>query len=78
MDAITHKRTHLALKMKKAHPIENVANGRRTLKIKEVAELLGVTEISVRRLIDRGLLKPCRVFRHVLIPVEQLDNLIKS
>ncbi|MFZ4776971.1 MAG: helix-turn-helix domain-containing protein [Terrimicrobiaceae bacterium] len=45
-------------------------------KIKEAAELTGLSEASIRRAIQRGLLKPCRAFRHPLIPAEQLQNLI--
>lgn len=45
-------------------------------KIGEVAEMCGVSEITIRRAIDRGLLKPCRAFRHPLIPADQLDKLL--
>ena len=51
--------------------------GRLSYKITEAAELLGVSPTTIRRAIDRGMLNPCRVFRHVLIPVDQLERLIK-
>ncbi|SRR6266436_6493425 len=51
---------------------------RRAYSIREVAAALGICERSVRRLIDRGLLRPCRVLRHLMIPAEQLDELLKK
>ncbi len=47
-------------------------------KITEAAALLGVSSITIRRAISRGLLKPCRAFRHPLIPAEQLKALIQG
>lgn len=47
------------------------------LKIKEAAEYLGgISTISVRRLIKRGLIKPNRALRHVLIPVAELTRFL--
>jgi excisionase family DNA binding protein len=46
------------------------------LKLKEAAEYLGVAPISVRRLIERGLIKPNRALRHVIIPVTELDRFL--
>ena len=49
------------------------------LKIKEAARYLGgVSTVTVRRLIKRGLIKPNRALRHVLIPVSELDRFITS
>jgi len=45
-------------------------------KINEAAAMCGVSPITIRRAIDRGLLKPCRSFRHPLIPADQLEKLI--
>jgi excisionase family DNA binding protein len=47
-------------------------------KIKEAAEILGVSQATVRRAIKRGLLRPCRVLRHPLIPSDQLVKLING
>jgi excisionase family DNA binding protein len=47
-------------------------------KIGEAAKILGVAPITIRRAIDRGLLKPCRLFRHPLIPRDQLERLIEG
>jgi excisionase family DNA binding protein len=49
---------------------------RLSYKINEAAKILGVSPITIRRAISRGLLKPCRAFRHALIPAEQLRKLI--
>ena len=46
-------------------------------KINEAAAIIGVCPGTVRRLIKNGRLKPCRVLRHVLIPVEQLRDIVK-
>lgn len=40
--------------------------------IREAAELLGVSEKTIRRLIARGLLKPSRALRHLLIPNKEI------
>jgi excisionase family DNA binding protein len=46
-------------------------------KLSGAAQYLGgVSEISVRRLIDRGLIKPCRGLRHILIPKTELDRFL--
>jgi excisionase family DNA binding protein len=44
------------------------------LKIKDAAQYLAVSTISVRRLIKRGLIRPNRALRHVLIPVAELKQ----
>ena len=47
------------------------------LKIKDAAQYLGgVAPITVRRLIKRGLLRPNRALRHILIPVAELDRFL--
>jgi len=49
------------------------------LKLKDAARYLGgVSQITVRRLIKRGLLKPNRSLRHILIPVTELDRFINA
>jgi len=49
------------------------------LKLKDAAQYLGgVSTITVRRLIKRGLIKPNRALRHVLIPVVELDRFING
>ncbi|MBA3573168.1 MAG: helix-turn-helix domain-containing protein [Pyrinomonadaceae bacterium] len=49
------------------------------LKIKDVARYLGgISHTSVRRLIKRGLIKPNRSLRHVLVPVSELDKFLEQ
>ncbi len=47
---------------------------KRLFTVKDVAESLSISRTTVRALIKRGLLKPNRVTRRVLIPVEQVDE----
>lgn len=49
---------------------------RELLKIAEVAVMLGISQASVRRLIDRGLLKPNRSLRHLLISRDALQTFV--
>jgi excisionase family DNA binding protein len=56
----------------------NVRLPRVSYKIAEAAKILGVSQATIRRAIERGLLKPCRAFRHPLIPAEQLRQLVNS
>ena len=47
------------------------------LKIKDAAEYLGgVSHITVRSLIKRGLIKPNRALRHILISIAELDRFL--
>jgi excisionase family DNA binding protein len=48
----------------------------RALKLKQAAEYLGVSPVSIRRLIKRGLIKPNRALRHTLIPIAELDRFL--
>ena len=48
-----------------------------SLKLKDAAQYLGgVSTITVRRLIKRGLIKPNRALRHILIPIGELDRFL--
>lgn len=46
--------------------------------VKEAADLLGVSEKSIRRLIDRGLLKASRALRHLLIPKKEIERFLEQ
>ena len=46
--------------------------------INETAALLNCCTKSVRRLVRRGLLKPCNALRKVLIPRKQIEDFIKA
>ena len=50
---------------------------RGALKLPEACEYLGgISQISLRRLINRGLIKPNRSLRHLLIPISELDRFL--
>jgi excisionase family DNA binding protein len=48
------------------------------LKLRQAAEYLGVSPVSIRRLIKRGLIKPNRALRHILIPISELDRFVNT
>jgi hypothetical protein len=49
----------------------------KALKIKDAGQYLGgLSATTVRRLIKRGLIKPNRALRHILIPVQELDRFL--
>lgn len=51
---------------------------KRAYKIKEAAEILGISAKTVRRLIARRLLKAIRVLRIYLITAEELDRFLRE
>ena len=55
---------------------EEVLRG--ALKLKGAAHYLSVSEITVRRLVDRGLITPNKATRHLLFPLSELDRFLKS
>ena len=46
--------------------------------IQETARMLGVCDKSVRRLILRGLLRPSRALRHILIPRDEIERFLRE
>lgn len=50
--------------------------GRLAFNIKETADMLGVSEKTVRRLIARRLLHPSRALRHLLIPKAEIERFL--
>jgi excisionase family DNA binding protein len=46
--------------------------------MRETAEILGVSYITVHRLIQRGLLRSSRVLRHKLIPKFEIERFLKA
>lgn len=48
------------------------------LKIPDAAKALGVKPITIRRLIERGELRPNRSLRTPLIPISQLHAFIEA
>ena len=44
--------------------------------VKETAEILGISEKTVRRLISRGLLRASRALRHLLIAKKEIERFL--
>ena len=44
----------------------------------ETAKALGVTPITVDRLVARGLLRPCRALRRPLFPIPEIERFLKE
>jgi hypothetical protein len=44
----------------------------------EAAKALGVTPISIDRLVARGLLRPCRALRRPLFPRTEIERFLKE
>ena len=38
----------------------------------------GISQITLRRLIKRGLIKPNRTIRHIIIPKSELDRFLEG
>jgi excisionase family DNA binding protein len=59
---------------------ENVTStlGRLAFSVRETAEILGVSEKSVRRLILRGLLHSSRALRHLLISKKEIERFLEE
>ena len=53
-------------------------SARLAFKLNEAAPLLGVSVVTLRRAIKRGLIKPSRAFRHVIISAEELNRFLVS
>ena len=46
--------------------------------VREAAEMLGVCEKTVRRLIARGLISPNKALRHLLIPKKEIERFLEQ
>ncbi|MBI5385637.1 MAG: helix-turn-helix domain-containing protein [Verrucomicrobia bacterium] len=47
-------------------------------RVRETAQMLGVSDKTVRRLVARGLLRPSRALRHLLIPHFEVERFLKE
>jgi len=54
------------------------SNTRGALQLKAAAAYLGCSEITVRRLIKRGLLKPNRAISRLLFSVKELNRFLEG
>jgi excisionase family DNA binding protein len=55
-----------------------VSQPRLAYTMRETAAILGVSYISVHRLIKRGLLRSSSALRHKLIPASEIDRFLNS
>jgi excisionase family DNA binding protein len=46
--------------------------------VSEAAQMLGVSDKTIRRLIDRKLLRASHALRHLRIPKTELDRFLKE
>ena len=46
--------------------------------VAEAAQMLGVCERTIRRLVARGLLRPSRALRHLLIPKKEIERFLEE
>jgi excisionase family DNA binding protein len=61
----------------KPKPKDNLPlSGRMAYKINEAAQLIGVSDNSIRRLIERGQLKAIGSLRHILIPHSAIEEFL--
>jgi excisionase family DNA binding protein len=56
----------------------NSENKRRAYTVNETAEIMGVSSKSIRRLIDRGLLRNSKALRKIIIPASEIDRFLKE
>jgi Helix-turn-helix domain len=57
---------------------ENSKNKRLAYTMRETAEILGVSYITVHRLLKRGLLKNSKALRHKTIPATEIERFLKE
>jgi excisionase family DNA binding protein len=63
--------------MKTTVDVNGVPQG--ALKIKPAARYLGgVSVVTVRRLVERGLIRPNRCTRHLLFPISELNRFLEA
>ena len=46
------------------------------LKLKPAARFIGVSEITLRRLVERGLVRPNRCTRHLIFDIRELQRFL--
>jgi predicted site-specific integrase-resolvase len=57
---------------------ENAKHGRLAYTMQETAEILGISYISVHRLIKRGLLKKSIAVRKIIIPATEIERFLND
>jgi len=57
---------------------ENSENKRLAYTMRETANILGVSYITVHRLVKRGLLKNSKALRSIIIPAAEIERFLKE
>jgi hypothetical protein len=63
---------------KRQTAVGQIPQGRLAYSMRETAAILGVSYITVHRLLKRGLLRSCGVLRHKLIPVVEIERFLRE
>jgi len=58
--------------------VESLPPNRQTYSVKEIAAMLGVSTKSIYRIINRGLLRSLKGFRHHRIPRKELERFLQQ
>ena len=58
--------------------LEALASGRLAFSVQETALILGISEKTVRRLVQRKLLRASRALRHLLIPRKEIERFLEQ
>ena len=61
-----------------AQPPLNGTPPRLAYSVQETARMLGVCDKSIRRPILRGLLRPSRALRHILVSKQEIDRFLRD
>lgn len=59
-------------------PLAGLPGGRLAYSLREAALALGISESSVRRLLQRGLIRSSGALRHKLIPAFELERFLRE
>ena len=57
--------------------LERGSMSRKFMTVQEAAEALNVSTKTIRRLVNRKLLRACKAFRRVLIPTEDVESFVE-
>jgi len=57
---------------------DQISQLRLALNLQGTAAALGISEISVRRLVRRGLLRPSRALRTLVFPLKEIERFLAA
>ena len=59
-----------------ADSTSGISTNRLAFSVKETADILGLSEKTIRRLVARRLLRSSRALRHLLIPKKEIERFL--